>query len=72
MKTEINKLSAAARKRVTRQIIEQLRMLRCWYSDASAEANAAEYDGDKDAASMWDEQARLYREEYAQLERSIA
>lgn len=68
----INNLSAASRKRVTRQIIQRLHMVRHWYSDALVMANAAEYDGDLIAAAKWDEQARLYREEYTQLEGSIA
>ena len=72
MKLKVNELSAASRKRVTRQIIDQLRYLRCWYSDALSAANAAEFDGDAAATAKWDAEAKSLREEYTQLERSIA
>lgn len=72
MKTKVNTLSAASRKRVTRQILEQLRYLRCWYSDALVEANLAEIDGLPEEAAKWDAQADAWREEYTELERSIA
>ena len=72
MTTNVNTLSAASRKRVTRQIIDQLRYLRCWYSDALSAANAAEFDGDVAATAKWDAEAKSLREEYTALERSIA
>jgi hypothetical protein len=72
MNVNINNLSAASRKRITRQTIQRLHLVRHWYSDALMMANAAEYDGNTDAAAKWDEQARLYAQEYAQLEGSIA
>ena len=72
MKLKVNELSAASRKRVTRQITNRLRYLRCWYSDALAEANEAEFDGDAAATAKWDAEAKSLREEYTALERSIA
>ena len=72
MRIEINKLSAASRKRVTRRIIHQLRMLRCWYSDALCEANAAEHDGDLDAAAMHDAEACRLAHEFALLEGTLS
>lgn len=69
---KLNELSAASRKRVTRKITNRLRYLRCWYSDALAEANEAEFDGDAAATAKWDAEAKSLREEYTALERSIA
>ena len=72
MNLKVNELSAASRKRVTSRIYTQLRMLLCWYSEALASANAAEHDGDAVGAAEWDEQARLYREEFHQLEGTLS
>ena len=70
--TNVNTLSAASRKRVTRKIHNQLRYLWCWYSDALCEANLAEIDGDPVTAAKWEAQASAWMEEYNELERSIA
>jgi len=72
MKTNINKLSAASRKRVTRKIINKLRLLRCWHSDALCSANAAEFEGDIASAAKHDAEAARLSDEFHRLEGSIA
>lgn len=72
MKIEINKLSAASRKRVTRRIYSQLRLLLCWYAEALSSANAAEYDGDLDAAAEYDAEACRLAHEFSLLEGTLS
>lgn len=72
MKLKVNELSAASRKRVTRRIYSQLRYLLCWYSEALASANAAEHDGDLDAAAMHDAEACRLAHEFALLEGTLS
>jgi hypothetical protein len=72
MNYPINKLSSRSRKRVTRRILQQLRYLRCWYSDALCEANAAEFDGDVISMLQWEQQAQAYALELRELEGRLA
>jgi len=68
----IRKLSAASRKRVTRRILNQLRYLRCWYSDALAEASTAEFDGDVIAMLQHEQEASALALEIRELEGRLA
>lgn len=65
-------LTARSRKRVTRRILNQLRYLHCWYSDALCEANASEFDGDVIAMLQHEQEASAIALEIRELEGRLA